>query len=142
MGAWDSGSFDNDTAADWAGDLVEEGDVETVREALVAAAEVPADEYLDSDEGTEAIAAAEVVAAAAGRPGERDAYSEGVLDWAAEHQEAGSPELLELARRAVDRVAGPESELRDLWLEDEEEGADVSDHEWVRAVAELRSRLG
>src|SRR5665647_554634 len=65
MGAWGHGAFDCDSAADWAGDL---DDAEPaaraglVREALFAAVE--AEDYFDGDDGSIAIAAAAVVAAA------------------------------------------------------------------------------
>jgi hypothetical protein len=136
MGAWGAGVFANDTAADWAGDLVEGGSEETVREALATAAEPPADAYLDADEGSEALAAAEVVAAAAGRPTAPDAYSEDVIAWAGRHPDLGADELIALATAAVDRVTGENSELNELWHED-----GPGPNEWDEAVAELRRRL-
>lgn len=64
MGTWDSGPFDNDTAADWCGDL-DDADIAKrpalVREALTRAA--GEDGYLDADIACEAIAAAAIVAA-------------------------------------------------------------------------------
>jgi hypothetical protein len=130
MGAWGAGVFANDTAADWAGDLVEGGSEETVREALATAAE------LDADEGSETLAAAEVVAAAAGRPTAPDAYSEDVIAWAGRHPDLGADELIALATAAVDRVTGENSELNELWHED-----GPGPNEWDEAVAELRRRL-
>lgn len=51
MGAWDSGTFDNDMAADWAGDLTDGGSVQLVLVTLAAAADVPAGEELDAPTG-------------------------------------------------------------------------------------------
>lgn len=64
MGTWDVGPFDNDTAADWCGDLDEAAPEQRAavnRDALSRVAE-HGDEYLDSDDAVEAIAAAAIVA--------------------------------------------------------------------------------
>ena len=74
MGAWGAGVFANDAAADWADDLVRGGSADVVRAALAAAAERSPEADLDADEGCEALAAAEVVAATAGRPLQPDEY--------------------------------------------------------------------
>ena len=69
MGAWSAEPFGNDTAADWAWELEESSDWTVVAQTLQAA--LSADEPIDSDIATTAIAAAEVVApglAAATRP--------------------------------------------------------------------------
>ena len=136
MGAWGEGAFDNDDGADWGGDLAESGSVETVREALAAAASLAADDYLEAPEGAEALAAAEVVAAAAGRPTKSDAYSEAPLAWAARYPAVGGQEYVTLALAAIDRVRGPESELPALWAE-----AEGKDSSWARAVEQVRARL-
>jgi hypothetical protein len=135
MGTWGAGSFANDIAADWAGAL--DGTAETVRETLATAGDAPVGGYLGADEGVEAIAAAEVVAAAAGRPCESDAYSREAIAWATRHPELGEQAFVTLALRALDRVAADDSELRDLWFEDGDESA----REWKAAVDELRARL-
>jgi uncharacterized protein DUF4259 len=137
MGTWGAGSFANDVAADWAGDLVDDGRPETVQETLEAAAEAPVGEYLDADEGAEAVAAAEVVAAAVGHPCESDAYSERAIAWAGRHAELADEPFVALALRALDRVEADDSELRDLWFED----GDDSGGEWKAAVDDLRARL-
>ena len=141
MGAWGGGTFANDDAADWAGDLVDDGSVDVVRAALTVAAECPADVYLESPDASEALAAAEVVAAAGARPAAEDSYSEAALRWAAEHPEMAGPEWMALAEQAVTRVLAPASELRDLWL-DEDEGADPdAAREWKQACEDLLARL-
>jgi hypothetical protein len=138
MGAWGTGSFENDMAADWGGDLAEDGTPETVRETLIAVAQTPRDAYLESPEASEALAAAEVVAAAAGRPVAATPYSENALAWADRHPEIATAEFLSLARAAVDRVSGAESELRELWLDAAPDDA----RGWADEVADLRRRLG
>jgi len=106
-----------------------------VRRALETAADTGADEYLEVPEGAPAIAAAEVVAAAAGRPPARDSYNERALDWAAENAELGSPEMRALAQRAVLRVGADESEFPQLWIDEADEAT------WVKGLAGLRTRL-
>ncbi|RIV40356.1 DUF4259 domain-containing protein [Micromonospora radicis] len=115
MGTWDSGPFDNDTAADWCGDL-DDADLAKrptlVREALSRAADE--DGYLDSDVACEAIAAAAIVAAQQpGGPPIASAYAPGFL------LDGGRFELPDdlvvLAVRALDRVMAADSEWHDLW---------------------------
>jgi len=128
MGAWGHGPFDNDTAADWVYELTESQGPNTVIEALA----ITTSSYLDVDEGTNAIAAAEVVAAALGQPAAQ--LPDEVLAWLASHGSAFAAEHAALAALAVDRVMSDESELRELWDEAES-------NEWRAAVANLRSRL-
>jgi hypothetical protein len=138
VGAWGAGSFGNDDAADWAGDLADDPSVSTVRSTLDTAASASPGDYLELPTGAEALAAAELVAAAAGHGVEADVYSERALDWARRTPELA--ELAGLAQRAIERVDSPNSELRALWLEDpsvEPESA----REWSAAVADLRNRL-
>ena len=142
MGAWGAGSFENAVASEWAADLADGGGVEMVRDTLAAAAACPAGEYLESDEGAEALAAAEVVAAAAGRPLRAVAMGSSgphALAWAAAHPVAGTSELFALALAALDRVEGAESELQDLWSADESAGA--GSREWFGELEDLRNRL-
>jgi hypothetical protein len=64
MGAWGAGAFDNDDALDWLSELVDSPDFALGRAVL----DVTALEYLEAPEGSAALAAAEVVAAARGHP--------------------------------------------------------------------------
>ncbi|MBL7259326.1 DUF4259 domain-containing protein [Paractinoplanes lichenicola] len=121
MGAWDVGPFDNDTAADWCGDLDEAAPEERpvlIREVLSRVAE-HGDEYLDSGEAEEAIAAAAVVASQLpGGTAVDTAYAPDFL------LEGGSVEVDDdvpaIAVRALDRIVREDSEWRDLWEESEE----------------------
>jgi hypothetical protein len=89
--------------------------------------------YLEAPEGSAAIAAAEVVAAAAGHPS--PSLPAPLAAWAAKQTKAEAVAQLALARQAVDRVArGERSELRELW--DESNPA-----AWRAAVADLEKRL-
>ncbi|MER7667144.1 DUF4259 domain-containing protein [Kitasatospora sp. NPDC096128] len=113
MGTWDIGHFDNDTAADFAGRLDAAAPGERaglVRAALERAARSP--EYLDDDEGAQAVAAAALVAAQCpGGAAVTTAYGP---------KEPIGPlpvELRPLAVGALDRVVAEESELLALWGE-------------------------
>ncbi|HET7602086.1 MAG TPA: DUF4259 domain-containing protein [Gemmatimonadales bacterium] len=131
MGAWGVGPFENDDAGDWVWQLEEAEDLALVQGALEAAAH--ADGSLESPTSSEALAAAEVVAALAGHPAP-DLPDE-VQSWVSAHPDPVSPDLRALALAAVARVAS-DSELQELWAESEEGG------EWSKRVEELRGRLG
>lgn len=131
MGTWSHEPFGNDSANDWAYDLEDCTDFSLVAAALRRAAD--SGEYLDADEAVEAIAAAEVLAKALGRGTQSDAYTEKVDAWLASIPAKPSPELSTLAQRALARVLGPESELRELWEESDEFGL------WESSVVALQS---
>lgn len=115
MGAWDIGPFENDNAADFAAFLDEaEQDErgEIVRRVLAAVAD--SSDYLESDEGAEAVAAAALIAAQlpGGLP-VSPAYGP------KQPLPPFAPELRELAAAALGRVLGADSELAELWDETE-----------------------
>jgi hypothetical protein len=133
MGAWGSGNFDNDMALDWVLSLIKDDTLNTVRAALDAV--TTEEDYLDVDLGAEALAAAEVVAALTGKPG--DYLPEEVADWVASHRTLAAAPLVDQARRAAKLViAGEDSELWELWAE-----TDELDN-WTAVVDELHQRLG
>ncbi|KOV89041.1 DUF4259 domain-containing protein [Nocardia sp. NRRL S-836] len=129
MGTWDIGSFDNDAAADFAGRLDKARAEERegiVRAALARAAEA---DDVEADDGSEAVAAATLVAAQCpgGKPvttayGPREALP------------AFPADLAPLAVRALDRVLA-NSELAVLW--------DDAGHGplWRQGVGDLREVL-
>ena len=126
MGAWGSGSFDNDDALDWAAEI--DGlDVLTVERALLTARfETPAVEA-----GSVGVAAAAVVAAAI--DGRTEDLPPELRDWTLERQVA----LAGLRDDALDalRSIRSDSELRDLWTE----SGELSD--WTASVDALVARL-
>ncbi|MEA2751624.1 MAG: hypothetical protein QOI41_5767 [Myxococcales bacterium] len=131
MGAWGPGSFENDSALDWFGDL-EDGGVELLRETLEHAADADDDEYLEVDEASAALAAAEIVAAARGKGDER--LDDDAVEWTAGSRRDITDADLALARRAVVRVIA-KSEVQELW----DEGG--TNNEWRPVVGELLRRL-
>jgi hypothetical protein len=130
VGAWGTGSFENDDAADWVAGLDAITPEELTR-ILGRAADDP--EYLEGPAASVAVAAAEVVAAlngasADGAPGK-------IRDWVGKHPQAFTAELQAVAIRAVERVRR-NSELKDLWME-----ADGL-NDWIAALRELQGKLG
>lgn len=130
MGAWGHRSFENDSALDWLGDLADGGaSVHDALEGVLGSEE----EYLEVDEGSSALAAAELVAAA--RSQREDRLNDDARAWLATGAEAITAEDARLAARAVERVLDEEtSELAQLWAEGDATA-------WRADVAELLARL-
>ena len=132
MGAWGTGVYDNDSAADWAHELGG-GGLSMLEEGLK---QIQADTYLDSWEGTAAIAAADVVARLRSGGGEQSAYVEGVTDWVQANRNVEWQQLVAPAIASIDRASSPDNnELYELWAE-----TDLL-QEWLAVLGEVRSRL-
>lgn len=134
MGAWSCEPFGNDSACDWAYDLAERRDFSLVEDAIRAVLD-SGDDDLDGDLAVEAIAAAEVLAKALGRGTQTDAYTERVDEWLRTVSAKPSAALIADARRALDRILGPQSELNELWEESEDHA------EWIAAVRAQQAAL-
>jgi Domain of unknown function (DUF4259) len=149
MAGWGTGSFENEVAHDFLGRLKSLG-IDDLRQILARAEDQEG--YLEARESSDAIAAAEVVAALVvnQRGGTREggakdgnvlnpgvtlpATPQPILDWIDANRADASSELVDLARRAVERVR-TNSELKDLWLE-----ADGL-NEWNATLRGLKERL-
>jgi hypothetical protein len=131
MGAWGHESFANDAALDWLGDLTDSGP-ELISETLDRVANAPDDAYLEVDDCSSALAAAELVAAARGKG--LDRLTDNGREWLEANQSAAQLVDPTVARRAVTRVLEG-SELRELWDEGEQSS------EWQADVKELLRRL-
>ncbi|WP_418956774.1 DUF4259 domain-containing protein [Streptomyces tritici] len=132
MGTWDTGHFDNDTAADFSGDVDELPPGERpglIREQFLAVLD-EGEEYLDSDLAVTAVAAAALVAAQC--PGGDPVATPYGPD---EPLPTLPLDLRPLAIRALDRILGPDSELAELWEESEDAGP------WREGVRRLREIL-
>ena len=133
MGAWGVGPFDNDTAADWlAGldDAIPNASAFTFRPVVAIEPEL----YLEEPEASEAIAAAELVAAIHGHAGAAVLARPELILWAEDHADWATPDLVNEAIAAVGRVRSA-SELRDLWAET----GDFED--WLGVLDNLLDRL-
>jgi hypothetical protein len=129
LGAWGTGAFENDDAADW---LAELESAEDDAPLLVAFDAALVDGYLELPEAGAAVAAAEVVAGMLGSPAANS--PEFVMRWISQHRNRLRPGTAQRARGAVTRVAS-DSEMRDLWVESESASA------WEAAIADLQRRL-
>jgi len=127
MGAWGYLPFENDDALDWMEDL-EAGGAQVVRQALAKAG----DRYVEAPQGAVALAAAEVTAATQGNP--LGDLPENVTDWVTAHGAEITAEDVEMALEAVERVAGDQSELAELW-------DDADEPEWRDSLDDLAERL-
>ncbi len=133
MGAWGEGNFENDTALDWVGDLIEADDVTLVARAIAAV--VQEDEYLDAGLGCIGLAATEVVAALRGHPAEY--LPQELTGWVAANRGVPAETWVADCRAAVARIRDPQvSELYELW----EEGGDPAT-EWHAILDDLVERL-
>jgi len=132
MGAWGEKAFQNESALDWLAEF-EAGGVATLRNTLRTVAETDEHDDLDVDDGTSAIAGAEIVAAALGRG--RDRVPIAVSAWLDRNHGCLVAEDLGLAKRAVERALAARSELRALWDDD------GPDNAWHKDVGVLLSRL-
>ncbi len=122
MGAWGAKSFQNDHARDWLSAVRDSPDWEIIDGALQKAG------TCRSGDEAKAVAAAEIVAAAASRP------SPFLPDEAlALAMKLGPPshELFARARASSERILG-QSELRELWDDDPD---------WLGEMQSLVSRL-
>ena len=133
MGAWSEDTFGNDTACDWIGDFLNAPGLSRVREAINSV--LSCDEYLDSDEACDCLAACEVIARQQGKWGVQNTYSDALDRWIRDHPLAIPQELKIAADSAIGRILAPNSELSELW---NEEGRN---DEWHRAINDLRVRV-
>jgi hypothetical protein len=142
-------NFQNDWAMDWLGDFCESGDTSLIRSTINKVIEhggtkfsAPSllerlrgrnrhTDWLEARVAAKGLAAAEVVAAMRGCPSIN--LPENLMAWLQQHPSSFSPDLVPLAKKAVNIVM-TSSELKDLW----EEG-DASN--WKSAIANLDQRL-
>ena len=129
MAMWGTGSFENDDARDWLGQL-DKVAPEALTQIFAGAAD--GSNYIESPKASVVVAAAEVVALSGSSS---SGVPAGILNWTADNRAAFTAELKALAVRALERVRR-NSELKDLWLE-----ADGL-NDWIAAIQELQTRLG
>jgi len=118
MGAWAADAFGNDTACDWAGDFSENPNIETIKNAIENV--LRSEEYLESDEASECLVACEILARLKDQWGKKSAYSEEIDKWVESSDIKPSNELINQAQKSISRILGENSELQELWDENEE----------------------
>ena len=130
MGVEGPKSFQNEVALEWVSELAEYTDLSGAAGAIDAVMTDKAD-YLDADVCQEGIAAAEVVAAAAGKPAAD--LPDAVKSWI-----GGKPKPdAALVAKTFEAIAAirEKSELREFW----EDSDDLAG--WNTAMDELKGRL-
>lgn len=128
MGAWGHKSFENDDAADWLYDLEKTSDLSLLSQAFASADT----DYLEADEASCILAAAEVLLALRGKGRDIPPHASA---WAEAHSELDAASLQAAAIDAVQSVLGDASELNALWSETENLIL------WRRDVVELLDAL-
>lgn len=132
MDIWGTGPFENEAGAAFADEVVQDGAF-ALAEAFDVALD-PDTDFLAAEEGHRTLAAAEILAAALDGD-TQNIVSARLRAWVQEADRADLLPLRDVARDAVDRVVGPDSEVPDLWADSAE--AD----EWTSAAQTLRARL-
>jgi len=140
MGTWGVLNFENDGAADFAHEVMEngKGTIKTSIEAIINSG--TGDDNPEAPECEEALAAIEFIAAAKGNPSS-DCAPE-VLDWIKSNDVLNfrsglfrkKVNIEDLARTAIDRIS-TDSEMKELW-----EDSDEYD-EWQKVVLDLKERI-
>lgn len=131
MGAWGAGPFENDDAADWVWELEDDENGSVVIAALSEIVDLPWGDDIEAPEASNAIAAAEIIAAARGSHGAQ--LPSEAREWIRVNAGRVDASWLALAAGAVERIS-IDSELKELW---DEAGSD----EWPRLIADLLTRL-
>jgi hypothetical protein len=131
VGVWGTGPFENDDARDFTAELQADG-MWVLRGALEEVALLDPEGYMAAPPSSRAIAAAEVLAAARGKPAP-DLPPE-VADWMSRAPRIDD-RLVALASKAIARILDG-SELKELWHASEEGPA------WESRVTDLAERLG
>ena len=129
MGAWGTGVFDNDSALDWVWELEAVSGTDLLQATFDTVNEA---QYREATDCSEALAAAEVVAALLGNPS--DSLPNEIVEWLAKNQTAVDTRLQASAWTAVDHIL-VDSELRELWSES------VDFDAWQNLLQELMHRL-
>lgn len=127
MGARETGNFANSDASDWIYELEESSGADLLKQAFKAINGFP-----ETPDCCIALAAAEVVAAAKGKPSAD--LPDDLRQWLDDQELAAIQALAKAAITAVNKVS-TKSELKDQWEDSE------SWHEWLQEVEGLRRRL-
>jgi hypothetical protein len=128
MGAWGTGSFENDDAKECLAGLAAMGPKDLIQ-GFVRAGDESA--YLEAPAASAVVVAAEVIATLIGFPPAN--LPPEIATWTANRQPP-TLQVKALALRALERIR-KNSELKDLWLE-----ADGL-NDWIAAIQDLQTRV-
>ncbi|MDQ3047248.1 MAG: DUF4259 domain-containing protein [Bacteroidota bacterium] len=140
MGAWGLKNFENDSALDFTADVLE-GSKNLIKNAILKINNANADDYLESDDCVEALAAMEFIATAKGNA--PTDLTDDLQKWLKKNDvlqfKSGlfgkKLDMTELSLKALDRISS-NSELKELWEESEEF------NDWLKIIEDLKQRLG
>lgn len=144
MGAWGIGVFENDSALDWVGELISSNGCSLLFSTLNKMKQAAKfsvlsrlfkrynEIYVVEPDGSEILAAAEVVTCLKGRF--NNDLPEELATWIENNKSDEIFKLVDLARSAVKKVK-EKSEIKELWQESDEFD------EWLTVVQGLEDRL-
>lgn len=130
MGAWGTGTFDDDAALDWLDELVASNDALSF---LRGSIDQPAG-YLEYEACHAIACASEMILACNGST--RAELPEEAAAWLGANSGLQAQSLRSPAATALSRVLGEESELNELWSENEDDYPS-----WRSGLEELAARL-
>lgn len=119
MGAWGTGSFENDGAADLAGELADGGGIDLLDAACDAVLDVGED-YLEAPPAETGVAAADLVARLADPDADHPPIDGDLEAWVEAVRARPPRRLVEKARRCIRRVLTEPSELLELWADSDD----------------------
>ncbi len=114
MGAWGMKTFENDTASDWIWDLEESNDTSVLESALKPE---EYEGYLEGPDGENALAACEIINGILNNP--REGLPDNAIAWITSHSNLDMTPLIPGALKMLKRVLADNSELNELWAENE-----------------------
>jgi hypothetical protein len=121
MGAWGHKSFENDTVMDWTYLLEDSNDLALIEKTLNKFNI----EYLEEYEGCPILGACEIILTLHGKG--RVELPEEADKWVKRNQALDATYLNKIALSAIDKILSEESELFELWEDNEDWLADVKD---------------
>jgi len=131
MGAWDNGNFGNDDAMDFVADVQ---NTDSIVHAIVTISNTPINEYIESSDSCNTLAAIEYIATAMGNTAKD--FPEEALEWVSNNKLVllQDEKLITHAHVALEKIK-TNSELKELWEESGEFEA------WLKVVDGLKQRI-
>ncbi len=129
----DTNSFNNEHARRWLDDLFQIGNDALITSTFSSVVFWPKGRELQLHTCAFAVAAAELVAAGRGKPGDR--VPEDVSSWIAEQEFVPDDNMIDIARQALARIR-TDSPLKKQW----DEAGQLND--WLAVIQDVEQRIG
>ncbi|PHV09728.1 DUF4259 domain-containing protein [Chitinimonas sp. BJB300] len=130
MSSWGVGVFENDDAQDWLDELLSS----TGSDCLHSTLELAKTDYLEVSEGNRIVCAAYVVGMLLGKVESHG--SEELATWLTSNADIDAVSLVPHAVDGIDRVLAADSELHEVWEENE-----AHYPKWRQSLLNLRNEL-